>query len=129
MEKRFKVEVPNAARPPFPRLITRQTETDEAERHRWRGETAVKIERDYTDRQRENKEQEVQYQSERERERPRVEPDSAVRGTCSRCKDKNIFPTSSFQDICNKLKISDYFDIKEFSGNYPETNQNQQHCL
>lgn len=68
MEKRFKVEVPNATKPPFPRLITRQTETDEAKGHRWRGETAVKIERDYTDRWRENKEQEVQYQREGERD-------------------------------------------------------------
>lgn len=86
MEKRFRVEVPRVRRPPFPRLITRQTETDEAEGQRWRGETAVKIERDYTDRRRENKEQEGAGStiSERGRARPRVEPDSAVRGTCSR---------------------------------------------
>lgn len=68
MEKHFKVEGPRATRPPFPRLITRQTETDEAEGQRWPGETAVKIERDYTDIRRENKEQEVQCQSEGERD-------------------------------------------------------------
>lgn len=82
-EKRFKVLVPRATRPPFLRLITRQTETDEAEGERWRGETAVKIERDYMERRRENKEKEVQCQREG-RARPRVEPDSTVRGTCSR---------------------------------------------
>lgn len=68
MEKRFKVEVPPVTRPPFPRLITRQTETDEAEGQRCRGETAVKIESDYTGRRRENKEQEVQCQREGERD-------------------------------------------------------------
>lgn len=44
-------------RPPFLRLSTRQTETDEADGQRWRGQTAVKIKRDYTDRLRVNKEQ------------------------------------------------------------------------
>lgn len=54
------MEVPCATRPPFLGLITRQTETDEADGQRWRGETAMKIQRDYKERQRENKEQEVQ---------------------------------------------------------------------
>lgn len=68
MEKHFKVEVPRATRPPFPRLITRQTETDDAEGQRWQRETAVEIENDYTGRRRENKEQEVQCQREGERD-------------------------------------------------------------
>ncbi len=63
-----KVEVLHATRPPFLRLITRQTETDEAERQRRPGETAVEIERDYTDRQRENKEQDVQHETEGEQD-------------------------------------------------------------
>lgn len=44
------------------------------------------MERDYTDREGANKEQEEagSTMSERRRGRPRVEPDSAVRGTCSR---------------------------------------------
>lgn len=68
LREHFEVEVPCATRPPFLGLITRQTETDEADGQRWRGETAMKIQRDYKERQRENKEQEVQWQREGERD-------------------------------------------------------------
>ena len=78
----LEVEVLCAARTPFLRMITRQTETNEAEGRRQQGETAVRILRDYTGWRRGIKEQEVQWQ--RRIARPRVEPNSTVRGTCSR---------------------------------------------